>query len=285
MPVFGNSGAEGGRLVNKLVDIGANLAHDSFDDDRDTVIQAARDAGVAAIVVTGSSVSSSDDALVLARQWPGFLFSTAGVHPHHARDLDFKTIERLREIAAAREVVAVGECGLDYFRDFSPRSDQAKAFEHQLELAAELEMPVFLHERAAHADFIALVSSYIDQLPRAVAHCFTGSADELEKNLALGLYIGITGWICDEKRGAHLKELVEDIPLDRLLIETDAPYLLPRDLEPRPASRRNEPSYLPHILNTIAASLDADPGEIARATAENSVRFFALPELPDLDVD
>lgn len=277
MPVFGNSGS---RFLHQLVDIGANLAHDSFDEDRDAVIEAARDAGLGAIVVTGSSVDSSADALTLARQWPGFLFSTAGVHPHHARDLDAKTIGQLREIAAAPEVVAMGECGLDYFRDFSPRSDQAKAFERQLELAAELQMPVFLHEREAHADFIALVSSYADRLPGAVAHCFTGSEAELDKNLALGLYIGITGWICDERRGAHLKELVRNIPLDRLMIETDAPYLLPRDLAPRPASRRNEPRYLPQILSTIAASLDADPAEIARATAENSVRFFGLPDLP-----
>lgn len=271
--------------MSKLVDIGANLAHDSFDDDRDAVIEAARDAGVGAIVVTGSSVSSSGDALVLARQWPGFLFSTAGLHPHHARDLDSDTIGQLRQTARAPEVVAVGECGLDYFRDFSPRSDQVKAFEQQLELAAELEMPVFLHERGAHADFIALVSGYVDRVPGAVAHCFTGSAVELEKNLALGLYIGVTGWICDERRGAHLKELVRDIPLDRLMIETDAPYLLPRDLEPRPPSRRNEPRYLRHILNTIATSLKADPGEIARATAGNSARFFGLPQFADPEAD
>ncbi len=271
--------------MSTLVDIGANLAHDSFDDDRDAVIQAARDAGVGAIVVTGSSVSSSGQALALARQWPGFLFSTAGVHPHHARDLDCDTIAQLREMAAAPEVVAVGECGLDYFRDFSPRDDQARALEQQLELATELQLPVFLHEREAHADFLALVSGFMARLPGAVAHCFTGSGAELERNLALGLYIGITGWICDERRGAHLKELVRGIPLDRLMIETDAPYLLPRDLEPRPASRRNEPRYLPHILNTIAASLGADPGEVARATAENSARFFGLPELPDPDAD
>src|SRR6185295_10036315 len=229
----------------ELIDIGINLSHDSFDADRDAVMTRARDAGVVQMVVTGSSEESTARALSLARAHPGRLFSTAGVHPHHAADVTPETLPVLDQAAREREVVAVGECGLDYFRDFSPRDLQRLAFGWQLEIAAKLGKPVFLHHRDAHEDFIAILKEH--RVQRGVAHCFTAGEKERDAYLDLGLHIGITGWICDERRGTHLREVVKGIPSDRLMIETDAPYLLPRDLKPAPKSRRNEPQFLPHV--------------------------------------
>src|SRR5689334_4428120 len=221
----------------ELIDIGINHAHDSFDADRDHVLQRARDAGVVQMVITGSSEDSNAKALALARAHPGRLFATAGVHPHHAADLTAETRPAIEAAAREPEVVAVGECGLDYFRDFSPRDLQRRAFGWQLEIAAKLGKPVFLHQRDAHDDFLAMLREHAPRLAGGVAHCFTAGAPERDAYLELGLHIGITGWICDERRGLHLREVVKGIPADRLLLETDAPYLLPRDLATDPKSR------------------------------------------------
>ncbi|HUA88962.1 MAG TPA: TatD family hydrolase, partial [Steroidobacteraceae bacterium] len=218
-----------------LIDIGINLAHDSYDADRDAVIARARSAGVVQMMVTGSSLESSRRARALAQAHPGTLFATAGVHPHNAVELTDEALAELGELAARAEVVAVGECGLDYFRDYSPRAAQQRAFHRQLELARRLGKPVFLHQRDAHEDFQAILREHAAAW-RGVAHCFTGDAPQLEAYLGLGLAIGITGWINDERRGTHLLALVPQIPQGRLLLETDGPYLLPRDLAPRPAS-------------------------------------------------
>jgi hypothetical protein len=161
-------------------------------------------------------------------------------------------------------VVAAGECGLDYFRNFSPHPDQQRVFRAQLELATRARKPVFLHQRDAHEDFLQILRDYRGLA--GVAHCFTGDAAELAAYLDHGLYIGITGWICDERRGQNLQRLVADIPLDRLLVETDAPYLLPRNLEPKPRTRRNEPKYLPHIVDAIARRRGESFATIADAT-------------------
>src|SRR6185437_11005437 len=183
----------------------------------------------------------------LAQAYPGRLFATAGVHPHHAEGLTDASWPALRELAMAKEVVAMGECGLDYYRNFASRPAQRRAFDRQLALAAESGKPLFLHQRDAHEDFLAALQAHPAVLSRAVAHCFTGGERELDAYLALGLSIGLTGWFCDERRGAHLPALVARIPASRLMLETDAPYLLPRDLENKPRSRRNEPMHLPHI--------------------------------------
>lgn len=268
-------------MLADLVDIGANLTHDSFDADRAEVVARARAAGVAQFVVTGSSVAVSAQAADLAAANPGVMFATAGIHPHHASELDGNSIPSLRELCARREVVAVGEAGLDYFRNFSTHDEQAQAFDAQLSLAADLDMPVFLHQRDGHDAFLEIIEPWLGRIPRAVAHCFTGDADELERYLALGLYIGVTGWICDERRGLHLRELVGRVPPDRLMIETDAPYLLPRDLRPKPKSRRNEPMHLVHILHTVAQCCGRPVEQLAKETTENARRFFALPVPPD----
>ncbi len=261
-----------------LFDIGANLTHDSFDADRDAVIARARAAGVVQMLVTGASVEGSADAIELARAHHGRLFATAGVHPHHAHDLDDAAVKRLAELALAPQVRAVGECGLDYFRDYSPREAQRRAFARQLELAARVGKPVFLHQRDAHDDFAAILREHRRALAGGVAHCFTAGRAELECYLELDLAIGLTGWICDERRGRHLLPLMRAIPPGRLLLETDAPYLLPRDLTPRPASRRNEPMFLPHVAEVVAKARGESLAELAAHTTRAARELFGVPE-------
>jgi TatD DNase family protein len=260
------------------IDIGANLTHESFEPDRSAVLERARHAGVVQIVVTGATPDSSLAAAALARAWPGRLFATAGVHPHHAAQCVESDLPVLRALLANDEVVAVGECGLDYYRDYAPRAAQRRVFAWQLALAAESGKPLFLHQRAAHADFLAMLREHRPAVRAAVAHCFTDGAAELEDYLALGLAIGITGWFCDERRGAHLQGLVGRIPAGRLMLETDAPYLLPRDLRPRPASRRNEPAWLPHIGAAVAHARGESAQQCAAHTSACARAFFGLPE-------
>jgi len=263
--------------MESLVDIGANLAHDSFDDDRDEVLQRAAAAGVARIVVTGSSDESNEKAARLAQEHPGVLWSTAGLHPHHASDYTALSDALIRRLAAEGRIVAVGECGLDYFRNFSPREAQLSAFRAQLDIAADTGLPVFLHQRDAHDDFVEVLEPVLPKLSRAVAHCFTGEHESLREYLAMGLYIGVTGWICDERRGTHLKEIVAAIPDDRIMIETDAPYLLPRTIRPKPRTRRNEPMYLAEVLRVVAEARGQSEEHVARVTTDNARRFFNLP--------
>ena len=260
----------------EFVDIGVNLAHDSFDADRDAVMHRAAQAGVVQMMVTGASEDGSRKAIELARQHPGVLFATAGVHPHHAADLTTQALPALAAMARAPEVVAVGECGLDYFRDFSPRDLQRRAFAWQLEIAAQTGKPVFLHQRDAHEDFVAILREHRAAIAGGVAHCFTAGEAERDAYLELGLAIGITGWICDERRGLHLREVVRKIPADRLMLETDAPYLLPRDLKPAPKSRRNEPHHLPHVARAVASARHESLESIARTATENTRRMFRL---------
>ena len=260
-----------------LIDIGANLAHDSFDDDRDAMMQRAAEAGVATMIVTGSSDDSNVRAAELAASNPGVLYSTAGVHPHHASDYTDASDTLIRELTTRDEVVAVGECGLDYFRNFSPRDAQLEAFRRQLQIAKDTGLPVFLHQRDAHDDFVEVLEPELPHLSRAVAHCFTGEGESLREYLAMGLYIGITGWICDERRGKHLHDIVHIIPDDRLLIETDAPYLLPRTIRPKPKSRRNEPMHLREVVKVVAEARGQTEEHVAKITTDNARRFFNLP--------
>jgi len=260
----------------QLIDIGANLAHDSFDGDRDAVMQRAAKAGVVQMVVTGSSVDATQRAIELSRAHPGVLFATAGVHPHHAADLTLEALPALQELARDPSVVAAGECGLDYFRDFSPRDLQRRAFAWQLEIAAKTGKPVFLHQRDAHDDFIAILREHRSGLVGGVAHCFTAGEKERDAYLELGLAIGITGWINDERRGQHLRDVVRGIPADKLMIETDAPYLLPRDIRPSPKSRRNEPAFLPWVVRALAAARGETPEAVATCTTANAQAFFKM---------
>ena len=157
------------------------------------------------------------------------------------------------------------------------RAAQLTAFRRQLDLAVQLRKPVFLHQRDAHEGFLAVLREYGSRLVGGVAHCFTSGIAEARAYLDLGLYIGITGWISDERRGLHLREVVRTIPAERLLIETDGPYLLPRDLQPKPQSRRNEPMYLPHVLRAIATARGESPQELASLTTRNAHTLFGWP--------
>ena len=258
----------------QLTDIGANLTHSSFHDDLEAVVARARAAQVSTIIMTGTTVLESRMAAEIADRMD--LRATAGVHPHHARDCGPATIGELRELAKHPRVVAIGECGLDFNRSYSPHTAQETWFVAQVELALELGMPLFLHSRDAHPRFAQILRHHA--VKSAVAHCFTGEKAELHAYLDLGLYVGITGWICDERRGTHLLQLVRDIPADRLLLETDSPYLTPRDLRPQPKARRNEPAFLPHIARTVARALGKPLEQVAAETTRNAQTLFRIRE-------
>ena len=265
--------------MSEYIDIGVNLTGSSFKGDRDEVIQRAAQAGVNMMIVTGTDIEHSRKAIGLSQQYPQSIFATAGVHPHHADEYtkDVSVSRRLAELGNEDCVLAIGECGLDYNRNFSTQENQRIAFEGQLELAAEIRKPVFLHQRDAHDDFIAMLKNARPQLSNAVAHCFTGTPAEVNDYLELDMYIGVTGWICDERRGQDLQQAVKEIPLDRVMLETDAPYLLPRDLAEKPIkNRRNEPCYLPHIAKVVSQYMDVDIEELKQAALVNTKKFFNI---------
>lgn len=260
----------------ELIDIGVNLTNKSLLQDVDAVMQRAENAGVKQMVVTGTSVTESRQAIGLCERFPQQLVSTCGIHPHHASEWDDSSLSDLEAMAQQQCVRAIGEAGLDFNRNYSPPSAQEFAFQQQMELATKLKMPLFCHQRDAHQRFIEMLGEHRDDISRLVVHCFTDSREALMDYLDLDCYIGITGWICDERRGLDLQKLVKLIPDGRLLLETDAPYLLPRNIEPKPSSRINEPSYLPHILEKVAYHQEKSVQLLARQCLHNSRAFFAL---------
>lgn len=257
----------------QLIDIGANLTHQSFAHDFASVITTAKSVNIDHIIVTGTDLESSHAALALA-QADNYFSCTAGFHPHVASSCGAAELEQIAELAARTELVAIGETGLDFNRNYSPQDTQCTVFEQHLQLAVALQKPLFLHQRDAHSAFIELLARYRDRIPGGVVHCFTDTAAALHDYLDLDMYIGITGWICDERRGKDLQELVARIPADRLLLETDAPYLLPRTLAPKPASRRNEPGHLREILRVVASYCDRTEEQLAMETTANARRLF-----------
>ncbi len=264
-----------------MIDVGVNLTSGQFREDLGAVLERAWDAGLSGMVITGTSETESRAAAALTAEDPHRLWSTAGIHPHHADDCSEAAISSLRELCGRTGVVAVGETGLDFNRNFSTPANQERAFCLQLELARETGLPVFLHEREAFDRQQAILREFRDGLSGGVSHCFTAGRRELFAWLDLDLFVGITGWICDERRGAHLLELVPHIPADRLLIETDAPYLLPRSLSPRPASRRNEPCYLPEVVRVLAEARQESMESVISCTTENACRLFRIQLAPD----
>jgi TatD DNase family protein len=261
----------------QLIDIGANLGHESFDHDLEEVLQRAHAAGLVHYLVTGTTLPASQKALALCKQWP-YMSATAGIHPHEAQHADAEVLAGIRELLNDPLVKAVGETGLDFNRDFSPRPDQERVFAEHLAMAVDTGKPVFLHQRDAHERFLPILKEFRDQLSGGVVHCFTDQRQALYDYLDLDMHIGITGWICDERRGAHLHEFVRDIPADRLLLETDAPYLLPRSLRPRPKTRRNEPAWLPEVLRVVAEHCQRPVEQVAAETTANARRLFNLPD-------
>ncbi|GEK52532.1 TatD family hydrolase [Vreelandella venusta] len=258
-----------------LVDIGANLTHESFQRDLADVIARAKAANVATLIVTGTDIEHAEQAVELAKQTPG-IYATAGVHPHDASGWSSDVARQLKTLHQKPEVVAVGECGLDFNRNFSTPHEQELAFEAQLALAAESGLPLFLHERDAGQRMREMLHSWRDDISQAVIHCFTADRDTLHGYLDLDLHIGLTGWICDERRGHHLRSIVKDIPLDRLMVETDCPYLLPRNLPAKLKGRRHEPALLPWIVREIAQWHDVTETELGNATTRTAQHFFRL---------
>lgn len=260
----------------ELIDIGINLMHKSYDKDRTDVIEEAKKVGVTQNIITGSSISSSRTAVKYASKYPGTLFATCGVHPHDAKTCNENTISILRDLAKNDCVVAIGECGLDYNRNYSPQNIQRKWFEEQVKLAEELNMPLFLHDRESYDDFSKILRRHKEISKRSVVHCFTGTKYEADDYLELGCYIGVTGWICDDRRNDELLKAIKVIPPEKLMIETDGPFLLPRDFESKPKKNRNEPKYLPHILGRIAKEMNMDKYELGEQVTLNTRNFFNI---------
>lgn len=259
-----------------MIDIGVNLTSNRFDKDRHEVITRAKIAGLSAILITGTNVKESQQAVNLCSLDPQFLYSTAGVHPHDADNVSSNYLVELERLASSPQVRAIGECGLDFNRNFSTPENQQHVFQEQVLLAERLSLPLFLHQRDAFKPWFNILEPHLDSIPAMVAHCFTGSEMELQQCLEADMYIGITGWVCDERRGKPLYDIVKHIPLDRLMIETDAPYLTPRNIKPKPKSSRNEPAYLPYIVTTLAQAMSCSEQDIIAYSARNSARVFAL---------
>lgn len=266
--------------IYPIIDIGVNLSSKRFSKDLEGVLDRAQQSNVEKLIMTGTCLDASQAVIELSDQYdaafPDMLYATVGVHPHYADQFSGDSMKALSQLATHPKVVAIGETGLDFNRNFSSTINQVNAFETQLELAAELQMPLFMHERDAAKRQLEILHVYRDHITRGVIHCFTGDRETLFKYLDLDLHIGITGWICDERRGLELQQLVANIPLDRLMIESDAPYLLPHTVQPPPSGRRNEPCYLPYVLQTISNSRNEPVEIIAAASRKTTVEFFNL---------
>ncbi|MBN8641535.1 MAG: TatD family hydrolase [Flavobacteriales bacterium] len=266
--------------MKTYIDIGINLTNRQFQNDIDDIVHNALDADVSHMILTGTSVHKSQESAKIAANYPEVLYSTAGIHPHDAKSFDANSISQLKALLQKKHVVAVGECGLDFDRDFSPRDQQERCFKAQLELAIATQKPLFLHERAAFSRFMAITNDYLQQLPKAVVHCFTGNLTEAKTYLDNGFYIGFTGAISDANRFAHLKEVVRYVPLDRLMIETDSPFMLPKNVPKTSLTpyheRRNEPAFLPYVAGTIAQFKGIGLDVVTLHSSQNAVVFFGL---------
>ncbi|WEK69517.1 MAG: TatD family hydrolase [Candidatus Chryseobacterium colombiense] len=261
--------------MNTFIDIGINLTNKQFHNEQEEIINRALDNGVEQMILTGTSVRGSKESAAIAEEYPEILFSTAGIHPHDAKSFTHESINELRKLLKQDHVVSVGECGLDFDRDFSPRPIQEKCYRAQLELAIEVNKPLFLHERSAFKRFNEITDEYISKLPNAVVHCFTGTLNEAKIYLDKGFYLGFTGAISDQNRFKQLEEVVKYAPLDRMMIETDAPFMLPKNM-PRMQNRRNEPAFLPYIAQTIANLKKLSISEVANETREVARNFFRI---------
>jgi len=259
-----------------MIDIGANLTNSRFNTDLDEVLVRAQNHGIEHIIVTGTNVAESNAALALCEQHPMFLSCTAGVHPHDADQVNEQYLAELRHLAKQPYIKAIGECGLDFNRNFSGQAQQIAVFSAQINLAQQLNLPLFLHQRDAFDLWLELLTPYIGTVPAMIAHCFTGTKQQLADCLAANMYIGITGWICDERRGQELYEMAKYIPLNRIMVETDAPYLLPRNINPKPKSNRNEPHYLTHVIQQLAQAMGVSAQTLSQHSRANAKQVFKL---------
>lgn len=256
-------------------DAGVNLTDRRFKDKVTQVLMNASEQGVTHLIVIGTSLDDSQTARTLRQDFAGCgvnILSTAGFHPHQAKLAKQGDMERLAVLLNDPNIVAIGECGLDFNRNFSPPDVQLNVFEQQLALATDVRLPVYLHERDAYEEQIKLLRLYGSSLVGGLVHCFTGNTYKLEGYLELGLSIGITGWVCDPERGVELREAIKHLPLDKLLVETDAPYLSPKNVRPRP--KYNQPSLIPHIAQTIADIKQVSLATVEKHSFENTQRLF-----------
>ncbi|MFX0108823.1 MAG: TatD family hydrolase [Candidatus Hodarchaeota archaeon] len=250
-------------------DTHAHLQWSSFDRDREEVLLRARGAQVDYVVNIGFDVNGSMKGVKLADHHEE-LYATVGVHPHNASHLDDEALDELRRLSENPKVVAIGEIGLDYYRNLSPRETQKKAFEVQLLLAEELELPVVIHNREAHSDILGIISSFKGKL-RGVMHCFSGSREMAEQCIRLGYLISLAGTVTYPN--AHrLHEIAKWIDLQKILLETDSPWLAPQDMR----GRRNEPSFLPFTAKKVAGLRGINLGDLAAVTTENAENIFKL---------
>ncbi|XP_036323561.1 3'-5' ssDNA/RNA exonuclease TatD-like [Rhagoletis pomonella] len=282
-----------------VIDAGANLTNKKYSRDLESVIQRAKDAGVQKIMVPGTSVKSSKEALRLSRIYPDIIYSTAGIHPHDSKSIveEPNTWFEFEHIAASQECVAIGPCGLDYQRDFSEPETQKEIFEKQIHLACNLNKSLLIHERSAQQDVLDILDKF-ETLPPIIVRGFMGTADEAVKYLNRRFYISLTGYLCKDKSDSGVRKLLENgiLPIDRLLVETDSPFMypntraskLPQHVKTGITERsllylhryctfqRNEPCSLPAIVEMIAAFMKKTPEEVALATAFNALKLFGL---------
>jgi|TARA_B110000914_G_scaffold210182_1_gene209117 TatD DNase family protein len=260
--------------MNQLFDIACNFTHESFNDDLNKVIDDGLANGVNRFLVVAAELDDAEKINKLILQHDDFFCFTTGVHPHHAKSFNSDSSDRMRELIKKYSPNALGEMGLDFFRNLSSHDEQVFAFAEQIKLAIEFNKPLFLHQRDAHESFIKVLNTYKADIDKAVVHCFTGTQLELDDYIECDFYIGLTGWICDERRNKDLRASIKNIPLNRLMLETDSPYLIPRNLKPKPKSNRNEPKNLMHIASEIAGLRSESIEEICNATYQNSLDFF-----------
>lgn len=261
-----------------LVDIGLNLANHAFKSDWQEVIARAEAAGVEKFVLTGTSLSITATSLELATALgEGKARFTAGVHPHHSSELagNATALGDLRGLALHPLCAAVGETGLDYARDLAPRDVQKSAFEAQIALACDIGKPLFIHEREAAEDLLRTLDKFRHHLPRCVVHCFTGTAAQAEAYLERGFYLGVTGGIGQSKRNAALLEAIKRIPANRLMLETDAPYLTPPGYRP-PVRGRNEPAAMAEIARLVAEARGESVAAVRAAAHAATSEFFGF---------
>ena len=260
--------------MHEIADIACNFTSDRFDNDLDEVIKQAIVNNITKFGLICSRLSDIDKLLEIYNRYSKDMFFTIGVHPHHANEINEEYLKKLKEVINNNNPHAIGETGLDFFRNLSTYEEQIFAFEEQIKIAIDTNKPLFLHQRDSHDDFIKILRKYSSDINKSVVHCFTGTKEQLNDYLELDCYIGVTGWICDAKRNVELRKTIKNIPLERLMIETDCPYLIPKNLEEKPKNNRNEPTYLNHIANEVATLMKKDINDIREKTYKTSLSFF-----------
>ena len=260
--------------MHEIADIACNFTSDRFDNDLDEVINQAIVNNITKFGLICSRLSDIDKLLEIYNRYSKDMFFTIGVHPHHANEINEEYLKKLKEVINNNNPHAIGETGLDFFRNLSTYEEQIFAFEEQIKIAIDTNKPLFLHQRDSHDDFIKILRKYSSDINKSVVHCFTGTKKQLDDYLELDCYIGVTGWICDAKRNVELRKTIKNIPLERLMIETDCPYLIPKNLEEKPKNNRNEPTYLNHIANEVATLMKKDINDIREKTYKTSLSFF-----------